>query len=365
MTGPLDRQAWAAVPFHFWSVVFFVFGSLVGSFLNVCIHRLPRGESVISPPSHCPHCRYSIPWFLNVPLVTWLMLRGRCRNCGEPISPRYFLVELLTALAFLACWLNFGRQSAALAVVYCVVLAGFLVATFIDFEHLIIPDEITLGGMVVGFFGSFLVPSLHQAATASVALERCLLGAGLGAGIVYGILRMGKLLYGRQRVVFERPERVHFTETALRLPSAEIPYEELFYRRSDTVRLQAERVEMVDRCYIGVPVRLSSVALEVGSDRYRPEEVEYLEVMTDRIDLPREAMGLGDVKFMGAIGAFLGWQAVLFSLMASAMIGSLIGVGLIALGKREWSSRLPYGPYIAVAATVWIFFRRQILSWWL
>ena len=113
-----DPQNWAAVPFHFWSVVFFVFGSIVGSFLNVCIHRLPLGQSIVSPPSHCPHCKYAIPWYLNIPLVTWLYLRGKCRNCGATISIRYFLVELLTAAVFLSCWLSSGRQSAWLALVY-------------------------------------------------------------------------------------------------------------------------------------------------------------------------------------------------------------------------------------------------------
>src|SRR5439155_13947775 len=143
-----DAQNWSSVPFHFWSLVFFVFGSIVGSFLNVCIHRLPLGQSIVSPPSHCPHCKYSIPWYLNIPLLTWLYLRGRCRNCGAPISVRYFLVVLLTATLFLSCWLSFGRQSAWLALVYATFLSGLIAATFIDFEHFIIPDEITIGGMV-------------------------------------------------------------------------------------------------------------------------------------------------------------------------------------------------------------------------
>src|ERR1041385_8322052 len=85
-----DPAVWAAVPFHFWSVIFFVFGSMVGSFLNVCIHRLPLGQSIVSPTSHCPHCKYSIPWYLNIPLVTWLFLRGKCRNCGAQISIRNY-----------------------------------------------------------------------------------------------------------------------------------------------------------------------------------------------------------------------------------------------------------------------------------
>src|SRR5271165_480562 len=109
-----DPVVWAAVPFPFWSVALFVLGCMVGSFLNVCIHRLPLGESIVSPPSHCPHCKYSIPWYLNIPLITWLFLRGKCRNCGAPISVRYFLVELLTGIVFLACWLRFGSVSAPL-----------------------------------------------------------------------------------------------------------------------------------------------------------------------------------------------------------------------------------------------------------
>src|SRR5258705_9063272 len=161
LSHTFDSGLWAAVPFEFWAVVFFTFGCMVGSFLNVCIHRMPLGLSVVSPPSHCPHCKYSIPWYLNIPLVTWLWLRGRCRNCRAPISVRYFLVELLTGLLFLGCWLRFGRQSAAVSLVCCLVLAGLVAATFIDFEHFIIPDEITIGGMVVGFLCSFFFPGLH------------------------------------------------------------------------------------------------------------------------------------------------------------------------------------------------------------
>src|SRR5260370_14873676 len=126
-----DPAVWAAVPFHFWSAALFAFGCMVSSFLNVCIHRLPLGESVVSPASHCPHCKYAIPWYLNIPLLTWLYLRGKCRNCGAPISARYFLVELLSALLFLGCWLVFGPRSAWLALVYAIFLAGLIVATFI------------------------------------------------------------------------------------------------------------------------------------------------------------------------------------------------------------------------------------------
>ena len=361
----LEPPTWQAIPFHFWSFVLFVFGSMVGSFLNVCIHRMPRGESVVSPPSHCPHCNYSIPGYLNIPLVTWLMLGAKCKNCGAPISVRYFLVELLTAVLFLNCWLAFGRQSPALALVYCLLLAGFIVATFIDFEHFIIPDEITLGGVAVGFVASFFVPLLHRAPTAALSLERCFTGVIAGAGLVYGILRLGKLLYGRQKFELAPGTRVFFTETSLKLPDKDIAYEDIFYRKSDTIVLEARTVEMVDRCFARVPLRLSPARLRVGEETFNPEEVQYLEVVTDEIVVPREAMGLGDVKFMAAIGAFLGWDGVVFSLMISAIIGAAVGISLITLRRSEWSSRLPYGPYIALAATLWIFGGHRILHWWL
>src|SRR6266542_4244191 len=158
MSRIFDPAVWAVVPFHFWSLAFFVLGCVVGSFLNVCIHRMPLGLSVVSPPSHCPHCKYSIPWYLNMPLVTWLALRGKCRNCNAPIAVRYFLVELLTGLMFLGCWLSYGHSSPWLALTYAFVVAGMIAATFIDFEHYIIPDEITIGGVVLGLVFSLFCP---------------------------------------------------------------------------------------------------------------------------------------------------------------------------------------------------------------
>jgi leader peptidase (prepilin peptidase)/N-methyltransferase len=363
-----NAHNWALVPFHFWSLCFFVFGCIVGSFLNVCIHRLPLGMSIVTPKSHCPHCKYSIPWYLNIPLVTWLALRGCCKNCGAPISLRYFVVELLTGAAFLSCWLAFGNashplQSMPVALVYAIFLAGLIVATFIDFEHFIIPDEITLGGMAVGFTASFFLPSLHNASALNVGMRRSFIGAIVGAGTIYAILRLGKWLFGRQRVKLPVETKIIFTDTSVHLPDKEIPYEELFYRESDVIVLHARTVELVDRGYKDVLVRLSPSALEIGGEKMNPDDVPCLEAVSTEIVLPREAMGLGDVKFMGAIGAFLGWQGVMFSLMLSSMIGAVVGVTLIALRRREWSSRMPYGPYIALAAAIWIFGGKKLVPW--
>lgn len=359
-----DPNNWSVIPFHFWSVVFFVFGSIVGSFLNVCIHRMPLGESVVSPPSHCPHCKYSIPWFLNIPLLTWLSLRGQCKNCGAPISPRYFLVETLTGAMFMGCWIGFGGNSAVLAIVFALFIAGLIVATFIDFEHFIIPDEITIGGMVVGFIISFLVPSLHGEQTLTGAMLKSLLGIGVGFGIVYAIVRLGKLMFGRQRIELPADTRIIFSETAVHLPDKDVPYDELFYRQSDVIVMNARTLELIDRCYMNATVRLSPKRLMIGDEIFNPETIHQMEAVSSEIVLPREAMGFGDVKFMGAIGAFLGWQSTVFALMASSMIGALVGVTLIVSGKREWSSRLPYGPYIALATVIWIFLPPNLKSDW-
>jgi leader peptidase (prepilin peptidase)/N-methyltransferase len=271
-----DSSNWARVPFHFWSVVIFWFGCMVGSFLNVCIHRMPLGLSVVSPPSHCPHCKYSIPWYLNVPLLTWLMLRGKCRNCGAPISVRYFLVELLTGLMFLAAWLGYGRQSAWVALVYCLFLAGLIAATFIDFEHFIIPDEITIGGMVVGFVLSFLIPSLHGAETIAASAKASLIGLCVGGGVIYAILRAGKLLFGRQKVELPADTKIVFGESTVVLPDKEIAYGDLFYRKGDAIVIKARTVEMVDRGYRDVEVRLSPELLRIGTDEFNPEDVKHL-----------------------------------------------------------------------------------------
>jgi leader peptidase (prepilin peptidase)/N-methyltransferase len=260
----------------------------------------------------------------------------------------------LIGVAFLSSWIGFGA-SPALALVYGILLAGLLVASLIDFEHFIIPDEITIGGVLVGFICSSLLPALHGQNILTGGMWQSLLGIGVGAGLVYLILRVGKLAFGRERLAFAGETRFVFTDTALFLPEKEISYAELFYRKSDVIALQARTVELSGRSYQNVPVRLTPASLQIGNDTFDPAAVTRMEAVSDQIILPREAMGFGDVKFMAAIGAFVGWQAVIFSLLVSSVVGSLVGLGLIAARRREWSARLPYGPYIALAAAIWIF----------
>src|SRR5947207_2497615 len=143
---------------HLFDVFAFVHGACVGSFLNVCIYRLPLNLSVNQPRrSFCPSCKTQILWHQNLPLVSWLALLGRCANCGARIPFRYFVVELLTAVFFLVIWKAFPWP---IAIAYWVFIALVIAATFIDFEHFIIPDEITIGGTMAGLGASIAVPQL-------------------------------------------------------------------------------------------------------------------------------------------------------------------------------------------------------------
>jgi leader peptidase (prepilin peptidase)/N-methyltransferase len=263
--------------------VVFAFGAVIGSFLNVCVHRMPLEESIVTPPSHCPHCNERIRWVDNIPLVSYLALRGKCRHCGAKISPRYFLVELLTAVLFLLMWLKLTEWDRPLvhgiyflkAPIYWMVIAGLIVATFIDFEHYIIPNEITFGGLIVGLLLSAIYPPLMDADTIKLSLLRSLLGAVVGGLSLLTVALVGKLIFRK------------------------------------------------------------------------------------------EAMGMGDVKLLAAIGAFFGWQSTLFTILVSSLLGGVVGVVLVLGRRKGWESRIPYGPYIAFGAVLWMFCGHEIVNWYL
>ena len=219
--------------------------------------------------------------------------------------------------------------------------------------------------MAVGFICSLLLPLLQGQSAVLDSMLQSLWGIGAGAGVVYAILRIGKVLFGRQRIALSGETKIFFSETAIHWHDKQVPYDELFYRESDAIVLHARTLELTDRCYRDVPVQLKRHSLHIGEEKLDPEHVTFMEAVTTEMHLPREAMGLGDVKFMAAIGAFLGWPAVIFSLMVSSVIGAAVGLALIVLRKREWSSRLPYGPYIALAAVVWVFAGWRITHWFL
>lgn len=269
--------------FAFFSIMAFTWGACVGSFLNVCIYRIPLDLSVIRPRSHCPQCKQPIPWYLNIPLVSWLALRGRCAGCATPISPRYFGVELLTAALFLLAWLKFDFapgprplglipiEDWRLVPVYWLLFSGLILGTFVDLEHMILPDRVTIGGIVAGLALSPLVPSMHGTDSRLDALIASGIGAAVGFGTLYAVRVLGRLLFRK------------------------------------------------------------------------------------------EAMGFGDVKWLGAFGAFLGWKGALVSIVLSSFAGSVIGIALVLSGRKALQSKIPFGPYLALAAVLWVLWAQ---GWW-
>ena len=162
----------------------------------MCIYRLPREESVIWPPSHCPACQKSIAWYDNIPLISVLALGGKCRQCGGRISPRYFLIEFITALSYLWIWFYFGLTiQAGVAILLFSLL---LIATAVDFEHQIIPDEISLGGLGAGLLLSAFIPSLHGETIWWRSFIDSLIGACIGGGIIYITGVIGSFIFRKE-----------------------------------------------------------------------------------------------------------------------------------------------------------------------
>jgi leader peptidase (prepilin peptidase)/N-methyltransferase len=165
-------------------IIVFIFGSIVGSFLNVCIHRMPKGESVVWPRSHCPKCQKRIPGYDNIPFISFLFLRGRCRFCHQRISWRYPLVELLTSVLMVVLFSRFGLSYEFF--LYMVMLWGLIIATFVDIAHRIIPDEVSIGGMILGFIMVSVTGFSFGPFKFSFApMGKSFLGAIAGGGIIY------------------------------------------------------------------------------------------------------------------------------------------------------------------------------------
>jgi leader peptidase (prepilin peptidase)/N-methyltransferase len=176
--------------------IVFIFGSLIGSFLNVCIYRLPKEQSIVMPPSHCPECKAPIQWYDNIPILSFIILRGKCRVCKAPIRPRYLAVELITALLALALFLVFGLTPQFAA--YAVLSAALIVATFVDFEIRAIPDEATVGGLIAGLIFAAVFPSTFGEISRMRALFDALLGMAVGGIAIYITGLFGKVVFKKE-----------------------------------------------------------------------------------------------------------------------------------------------------------------------
>ncbi len=177
-------------------IALFIAGSLLGSFLNVCIYRLPRSESIVFPASHCVHCNRPIPWYDNIPFLSYLILRGKCRYCARHISPRYFLVEGMTGAVTVLLFVTYGFQVAFAA--FLLFSCLLIVASFIDFEHQLIPDVISLPGIALGMILSIAFPQIHHLAGSMPALREAFAGALVGGGSIFLLGVIGSMLFKKE-----------------------------------------------------------------------------------------------------------------------------------------------------------------------
>ena len=238
-------------------------GLCIGSFLNVVIYRVPIGQSIVTPPSRCRKCGYQLQWYDNIPVLSWLFLRGRCRKCGVGVSMQYPIVELITgALFVLVIWMTPpGPLLATRLILVCILIALF----GIDLEHQILPNVITLPGIAIGVLLSLIAPP---------GWKDALIGVLLGGGLLYAIAGAYYL-----------------------------------WRRE-------------------------------------------------------EGMGMGDVKMLAMIGAFLGWKAVLVTLVLSSFAGAIIGVALMAAQRGTMKFALPFGTFLAIGAIVSMFVGEPLVAWY-
>ena len=238
-----------------------ILGAVVGSFLNVVILRLPaEGESIVYPASRCPKCLHPLQWYDNIPIISFMLLKKRCRYCGIAISWQYPLVELAMALLSLALVLKFGFSPAL--PIYFIFSAALLVVIVIDIYHKIIPDSISLPGIVIGFAFSFINPV--------ITWQESGIGLLIGGGVLYAVAA-GYYLFTK-----------------------------------------------------------------------------------------REGMGGGDIKLLAMIGAFLGWQSLPFVVFGSSILGALVGIGAMVKQKKGGKTMIPYGPFLSIAALLYMFYRELI-----
>jgi leader peptidase (prepilin peptidase)/N-methyltransferase len=363
-------------------VIVFMLGAGIGSFLNVVIYRLPLNISVNNPRrSFCPHCKKQIPFWRNIPIFSWLVLRGKCADCGAPIPFRYFFIELLTGILFYLEFRIFGGpweyiSSWGPMVLLCWILTALLIAgTFIDFDHFILPHEITLGGWVVGLLGALWVPEMVGETEHGRGILISFVSSCIALGLLWAVVELGKLAFGRLKETFEKPESWSIAQPDEEQPpvfkcgKTELPWVDIFTRPSDRLIIKAPKLQVNDRPFTDASVEVKMTTMKVksgaGEENFDLEKVTKLEGTTLEIVIPREAMGFGDVLLLAMIGAFLGWKAVLFVIVAASVLGTLCAVLPRLIGKTEWSARIPFGPYLACSALIWLFCGTQILDWYL
>ncbi len=240
------------------------FGVIIGSFLTVCIHRVPRELSIVSPRSACVSCNQTICWYDNIPILSFLLLRGRCRYCQGAILPRYPIIELSNGLGYVALLWRFGWEWET--AIYALFFSALLTITWIDWDHQIIPDVISLPGIVIGIVAASTV--------LQTGFVNSIIGVLVGGGILWFMAWISPFLFGK------------------------------------------------------------------------------------------EGLGGGDIKLLAMVGAFLGWQAALATLMLASIVGAIIGIMLLAAKVLTRGQYIPFGPYLALGALLTLFYGTDLMDWY-
>lgn len=347
---------------------FAMFGACVGSFLNVVIYRLPRGLSVNEPSrSFCPECRQEIPWYLNIPILSWIMLRGRSACCNNAIPVRYCLVEAATAAMFATIAWHFGADPLPTQILLCVWGATMLAVLCIDMEQMIVLPVLTNTAAIVGLLAVLFAPWLvePQALSATEGLLWSLCGAACGYALLKLVAVLGKYCFGRKSLKFERSQSWSMCQDGdditLRIGEKTYSWSELFMESSNRVRLHEATISTPEGNTPGtITFSAENARMENGS-LICLEEHETLSGTCTGMSSSREAMGSGDALIALAIGALCGWQGVLFALVA----GSFIALGQALVARIGRGVPMPFGPAFIAGACVYLFFGNALTQYYL
>lgn len=345
---------------------FALFGACIGSFLNVVIYRLPLGLSVNEPRrSFCPTCKAPIPWYLNLPVISWLLLRGRSACCHTRISPRYWLVEVFCAALWTLVAYAFDAETLPVLLLLCVWLSMMLASFCMDWERMAVFPSLTVAAALCGLAVAYLAPWLVEegALEAWDGLSAALMGAAGGFALFKLVAFAGKVLFGRRRFSFDKDVDWTVAQAAdgedieLRLGEQTLLWSDLFMESGNRLSLAAA----TERTHAASPaeLRFTPDALQLPDGRsVSLEAVESLSGRCRGYVWTREAMGSGDAWLAMAIGALCGWQGVVFSLVG----GSFLGLGMAAVNRIGFGKPMPFGPALLAAAGLWLFGGRDIMA---
>ncbi|MCM8534434.1 MAG: prepilin peptidase [Lentisphaeraceae bacterium] len=379
--------------FNTFGIIFsFMFGACIGSFLNVCIWRLPRGENLSYPGSHCPKCNYEIPSYENIPIIAWLWLKGKCKSCRVGISPRYIIIETITAFIFV--FVTWQARNLKLPIEHLLVLyfliSAFIAIILIDIEHLIIPFKINLSGYIWALALCVLLPyaialpEVHHLYSLKgdliylttvfpalkdsprlIALIYSVSGFIIGFAILWSVVELGKALFGKQKFAFEEEILVTLTKEGAQSEGDELlPWEDMFDRKTDQFEIDALsgswQIAELSGELANEKLKVSHRGLEINGQHHSLDQIKEIAIRTKSFIIPREAMGRGDIKMLAMIGAFLGPTGALFSLMLATFAGCIIAGSATVFGFLKKGKQIPFGPYLAVGTTIWMLYWPQL-----